>query len=82
MSPLWMEEDEGTCSRPPTMVSSPSDITSKVCRFWLMPLFALIWSAAGVANRLAWGTWLPVFPFSSTSTQEPGEHDGGGKAVN
>lgn len=82
MSPLWIEEDEGTCSRPPTMVSSLSDTTCKVWKFWLIPVFALIRSAAGVTNRSVWGAWLPVFPFSSSSTQEPGEQDGGGKAEN
>lgn len=82
MSPLWIEEDEGTCSSPPIRVSSFSGTTSKVCRVWLMPALAFIWSAAGVISRLVCPPWAPVFPFSSSSTQEPWQHkvqEGGGK---
>lgn len=82
MSPLWIEEDEGTCSSPPIKVSSFSGTTSKVCRVWLMPALAFIWSAAGVISRLVCTPWAPVFPFSSSSTQEPWQHkvqEGGGK---
>lgn len=74
MSPLWMEEDEGTCSSPPIRVSSFSDTTSKVCRVWLMPALAFIWSEVDVISRLVCMSWAPVFPFSSSSTQEPWQH--------
>ena len=74
MSPLWIEEDDGTCSSPPIRVSSLSGTTSNVCRVSLMPAFAFIWSAAGVTGRLVWAPWAPVLPFSSSSTQEPWKH--------
>lgn len=71
MSPLWIEEEDGTCSSPPISVSSFSGTTSKVCRVWLMPTLAFIWSAAGVISELVCTPWAPAFPFSSSSTQEP-----------
>lgn len=71
MSPLWIEEDDGTCSSPPIKVSSASGTTSKFGRVSLMPAFAFIWSAAGIISWSVCVRWAPVFPFSSNSTQEP-----------
>lgn len=76
MSPLWIEEDDGTCSSPPIRVSSLSGTTSKVCRVWLMAVFAFIWSSAGVIGMSVCTSWTPVFPLISSSTQEPWQHKG------
>lgn len=75
MSPLWIEEDEGTCSSPPIRVSSLSGTTSNTCRVWLIPALEFIWSAAGVVTCTSvWAASGCVFPFSSSSTHEPGRH--------
>lgn len=82
MSPLWIEEDDGTCSSPPFRVSSLSGTTSKVCWVSLGPALAFIWSAAGAISGLVCTPCAPLFPFSSSSTQEPWQHKGqvkGGK---
>lgn len=76
MSPLWIEEDEGTCSRPPIRVSSFSGTTSKVCRVWLIAALAFIWSAVGVIGGFVWAA---VFLLISSSTQEPWQHKGQGR---
>lgn len=58
MSPLWIEDDEGTCSRPPTIASS-SSTWGRGSR-----------PAAGPAVEVDWTD--PAVPrFISNSTQEP-----------
>lgn len=58
MSPLWIEDDEGTCSRPPTMASS-SSTWGRGSR-----------PAAGPVVEVDWTD--PAAPlFISNSTQEP-----------
>ena len=74
MSPLWIEEDDGTCSSPPIRVSSLSGTASRVCIVSFTPALAFIWSAAGVNCTLVCTPRAPVFPFSSNSTQEPWQH--------
>ncbi|KAG7274532.1 hypothetical protein CRUP_023909 [Coryphaenoides rupestris] len=66
MSPLWMEEDDGTCSSPPTRLSSISSVSTPMAS----PGFPLRGSAvAGATGRGA--VVLAVFPLISSSTQEP-----------
>lgn len=72
MSPLWIEEDEGTCSSPPARLSSSS--FCKACRGCggsVSPWFLLATEAA----RLGISCCLPgaMFPFNSNSTQDPEE---------
>lgn len=72
MSPLWMEEDEGTCSSPPTRLSSSSFCTAcRGCGGSVSPWFLLATEAA----RLVISCCLPdaMFPFNSNSTQDPEE---------
>lgn len=57
MSPLWMEEDEGTCSSPPTIPSSSSTT----------------WAKAGVPGGAAACDASGELPFSSSSTHEPAD---------
>lgn len=71
MSPLWMEEDEGTCSSPPTRLSPTSFTACRDCGGSVSPWFLLATEAA----RLGISCCLPdaMFPFNSNSTQDPGE---------
>lgn len=72
MSPLWMEEDEGTCSSPPARLSSSTScMACRGCGDSVSPWFLLATEAA----RLGISCCLPdaMFPFNSNSTQDPEE---------
>ena len=71
MSPLWMEEDEGTCSSPPARASSASSCTtSRVCRGWLSPSFPFPEAEEG-GEGFGCIAGDPVLPLISSSTQDP-----------
>lgn len=65
MSPLWIEEEEGTCSSPPVRTSSSSCTASRACEAWDSPWFPFPSSE----GKLVFCCW--VFPFNSSSTQDP-----------
>ncbi len=65
MSPLWIEEEEGTCSSPPVRTSSSSCTASRACEAWDSPWFPFP-SSEGKLGLCCW-----VFPFISSSTQDP-----------
>ena len=64
MSPLWMEEEEGTCSKPPTKLSSSSSGSTPMTD---SPAFPFSGSGAGATEG---GGCASVLPLISSSTQE------------